>query len=286
MVFKSLKHKLSYKLNGYFVIKDFLNEEQLEKLSSYYKSLNLYANARVSSYGVYTNNKEDLSATKNKEIDEYIKEVCSQSMQRYFKKYKVGGGIFLLKGPGEDIVPMHQDWNMVDEEKSISFAIWSPLIDVDEQNGCLHVIPGSHHWFKNFRSSTISSVFMPLNKLGNHLKSIPIKKGYAVIYAHSLFHGSLPNKSGVTRPTICLSVLPIDAKPINIIRKGEQVNIVSAGEAYYIDALENSQHDKELILKTIPYKEHHQLSETQFWQKHNQLGIKKTLVKWFNFFSR
>ncbi len=284
MVFKSLKHKLAYQLNGYFVIEGFLDNKQLEQLHTFYESLHLFAHTRVSSYGVYTNNKEDLTAAQNKEIDAYITSVCMPSVQRYFKDYKVGGSIFLLKGKGDESVPMHQDWNMVDEQESVSFAIWSPLVDVDENNGCLHVIPGSHRWFNNLRSSTIQSVFLPLNALSKSLKSIPIKKGDAVIYAHSLFHGSLPNKSTTTRPTVCLSALPINAKHINYVKDGDQVKVVDASTDYYV-ARDNTPEAAQ-TLKTIPFKSEYKLSEEQFWKKNNQLGIRMRIASWMHLLSK
>lgn len=284
MVFKSLKHKLAYQLNGYFVIEGFLDKNQLEQLQLFYERLNLFAHTRVSSYGVYTNNKEDLTAAQNKEIDAYITSVCMPSVQRYFKDYKVGGSIFLLKGKGDESVPMHQDWNMVDEKENISFAIWSPLVDVDEGNGCLHVIPGSHRWFKNLRSSTIQSVFLPLHSLSTSLKSIPIKKGDAVIYAHSLFHGSLPNKSAITRPTVCLSVLPINAQQINYVNDGVEVKLMDANTDYYIES--NNTIKEARTLKTIPFKDDYKLSDERFWKKHNQLGIRKLIARWMHILSK
>ena len=279
MIFKALKHRIAYQINGYFVIKNFLNNEQQAKLLSYYQGLNLFADARVSSYGVYTNNAKELDANKNSEIDGFIKNICQSSLQKHLSGFKMGGGIFLLKGVGEKIVPMHQDWNMVDETTSTSFAVWSPLVNVDENNGCLHVIPGSHKWFNNIRTSNIDSVFMPLDKVKNSLVAIPIEKGDAVFFAHNLFHGSLPNKSNETRPTICLSVFPEETPQVHFVRDGDTIKLVDSRSGYYVEKLNSPEESPNLVVSTIPYKDEHLLTEERFWKKHKQSFLKIKIGK-------
>jgi hypothetical protein len=278
MVFQSFKHKLAYKLNGFFVIKSFLDKDQIDGLTTFYANLNLYAGTRVSSYGVYTNNKEHHSDSQNKEIDAFITDICRMSVDRFFKNYDIGGGIYLLKGKGNESVPMHQDWNMVDERKDLSMAIWIPLVDVDLNNGCLHVIPGSHNWFNNLRSSSIQSVFLPLNKKISNLLPVPLKKGDAVVYAHSLFHGSLPNKSEQTRPTVCLSLFSKYANQISYDRNGNEVRLIHTNEQFY----KNTSHYRHDLhpATVIPFRNNYQLTEEHFWKKYNSKGVYKFIMRW------
>ncbi len=285
MFIKAAKNRIAYKINGYFVIKNFLNNGQQTRLLDYYNSLNLYADARVSSYGVYTNNAKDSDAKKSKEIDTFIQDVCLSSLERHFEDFQVGGGIFLLKGVGEKIVAMHQDWNIVDETVSTSFAVWCPLVDVNENNGCIHVIPGSHKWFNNIRTSNIDSVFMPLDRVDESLVAIPLEKGDAIIFAHNLFHGSYPNKSNATRPTVGLSVMPGDTRQVHFLRDGDQVKLMDSRAGYYLDKLKTGQKDQSQVVSTIPYKEEYLLTEETFWKKYKQSPIKRSIAKLLHFIS-
>lgn len=286
MVFKKLKNSIAYELNGYFIIKNFLDDSQLKTLTAYHNQLNLFADTRVSSYGVYTNNAKDINPETNKQIDSYIKSTCLSSLNQHFKKYKIGGGIFLLKGVGEKIVPMHQDWNMVDESLFTSFAVWCPLVDVDANNGCIHVIPGSHKWFNNIRTSNIDSVFMPLDRVKESLVSIPLQKGDAIVFAHNLFHGSYPNHSNSTRPTICLSVFSENAKQVHFHRDGNVVNLIDSTAGYYVDKLNSEEPKTNLVISSKPYIDEFLLSEDRFWKKYNKSGAKIKIAKWMHFLSK
>ncbi|MDZ4667767.1 MAG: phytanoyl-CoA dioxygenase family protein [bacterium] len=283
MLFNSVKQKLGLQFNGYFVIKGFITNEVQKEILTYYHKLNLTADSRVSSYGVYTNKPKEISADKNQEIDAYLTQACNLSLNKHFKDFKIGGGIFLLKGIGENSVSMHQDWNIVDETKHISFSIWSPLIDVDESNGCLHVIPGSHKWFKNIRSSNIDSVFLPLNKVKDSLISIPLKKGDAIVFSHNLFHGSFPNKSNETRPAFCISLYPSNADYVHFLKEDNSVKILNSASNYFLKPLSENQSNKEDILKTIPYKDEYTLTEGRFWDKYKQMAGTRMLRKILHF---
>jgi ectoine hydroxylase-related dioxygenase (phytanoyl-CoA dioxygenase family) len=285
MFFKSLKNFTAFKVNGYFVIKNFLDKKQQIQLTDYYNELNLFADERISAYGVYTNIENGINTDKNKEIDKFIEKVCLPSLQKFFNGFQIGGGIFLLKGVGEKSVTVHQDWNMVDETTSFSFSVWCPLVDVDKNNGCLHVIPGSHNWFNNIRTSNIDSVYMPLDRIESRLVSLSIESGDAVVFAHNLFHGSKPNKSNSTRPAICLSVIPKNAKFVHFLRDGDHIKLIESKAHYDLDKLKKEEKNKELIVSTIPFKDEYLLTEEYFWKKYNQSSLKRILAKWANYIS-
>lgn len=53
---------------------------------------------------------------------------------------------FMVKhAEGDSPVPLHADWTYVDERKHVSLSVWMPLVDTNETNGCLSVIPSSQH---------------------------------------------------------------------------------------------------------------------------------------------
>ena len=71
-----------------------------------------------------------------KQISDLIYEVIAPKLGEHFSNIEVLGGAFISKAPGEKgILPLHQDWNIVDEEKARSGdfdpADWEPVL-------CLH----------------------------------------------------------------------------------------------------------------------------------------------------
>jgi len=82
--------------------------------------------------------------------------------------------------------------------------VWAPLEDVDEQCGTLFVVPGSHKLPEydmyelglhastdNYRSYE-DLVRRILEAHGLERKTLPMKRGQAVIWAANLFHGGSP----------------------------------------------------------------------------------------------
>jgi len=122
----------------------------------------------------------------------------------------VFGNFMVKEAVGDSPVPMHADWAYVDEHEHISVSVWIPLIDTDERNGCLAVIPGSHRLSHHIRGPRIPQWDVPCNfELIDALgRPLPMRAGEAVIYDHRLLHYSDPNASGEVRPAVNLSLVP------------------------------------------------------------------------------
>jgi len=102
----------------------------------------------------------------------------------------------------------HQDWpywpsiGPLDEQVSA----WIALDDVDEENGCMSMVPGSHLWGNciEFLQGLPDFAGMPKSHDGHDIevRLVPVKKG-EVHYHHGLtWHGSHANKSDRPRRAI------------------------------------------------------------------------------------
>jgi phytanoyl-CoA hydroxylase len=85
---------------------------------------------------------------------------------------------------------------------------WVALDDVDEDNGCMSMVPGSHLWGNHigFLETLKNIEAMPEEFEGHNLTvmTCPVKKGH-VHFHHSLtWHGSTANQSGRPRRAIAL----------------------------------------------------------------------------------
>jgi hypothetical protein len=95
-------------------------------------------------------------------------------------------------------VPLHQDWSFVDEQLWVSLNVWCPLQDVDEGNGCLEVVPGSHRAARQPRAAGAPFLFAGMEPvLREHLRAVPMRAGDALVFDHCLIHGSSVNRTNM-----------------------------------------------------------------------------------------
>ena len=103
----------------------------------------------------------------------------------------------------------HQDapyWWII--EPATQVTAWIALDDVDEDNGCMSMVPGSHSWgdHLDYLESLPDFTAMPRSYQGHDIQVVtcPVKKGQ-VHFHHSLtWHGSQANISGRPRRAIAL----------------------------------------------------------------------------------
>ncbi|MCB9234551.1 MAG: phytanoyl-CoA dioxygenase family protein [Bacteroidia bacterium] len=133
-----------------------------------------------------------------------------------FIDYDVLGINFAIKKPGpETQFPLHVDDIHLDRSRHVAVNIWIPLVDVNEENGALYVVPRSH------------LLPQPIGGLGTpfpwphfadiiHRKKISmnLKAGDALFFHDSIIHGSPHNSTLIPRPAIISAMLPVEAQPI------------------------------------------------------------------------
>jgi phytanoyl-CoA hydroxylase len=109
---------------------------------------------------------------------------------------------------------------------------WVALDDVDEDNGCMSMVPGSHLWGNNidFLHTFKSFDDMPSEFDGHKIEVVrcPVKKG-EVHYHHALtWHGSHANTSGRPRRAVALHYMSGDTRYVasgdHVMKKFVEVN--------------------------------------------------------------
>lgn len=193
--------------NG-FVVVPFLTEKEVDDLVTFY-----FANHSSSKEGMYATAHVPDIAFRMK-MNDFIKKVFSRAIDEYFEHCNPLGGSFIAKGKGaKGTLQPHQDWNIVDEDLFRSFNIWVPLVDLNEKNGAIKILPQSHSWLKTYRSANIGSIFQDFNDLLWE-KTLPLymKKGEALIYDHRLLHASSENVSDELRLAAVYGIIPSEAE--------------------------------------------------------------------------
>lgn len=194
----------SFDRDGY-VILDFFEGEQIEKLLNQYHSIDHINDS------VFTVSLDEANYSKKRKIAENIEQVALKKVQEHFKDYQIFTSSFVTKKYGKKfIIPPHQDWTFVDETEFYSVTCWSPLVDTDYKNGALAVIPGSHKLFEYARCSPSPESKSLLSDhvftLFPYVKSIDLKAGQAIIFDNRLIHASTPNLTDAARIAVGLGV--------------------------------------------------------------------------------
>jgi len=124
---------------------------------------------------------------------------------------------FVIKEPYSDAyVSWHQDltyWGFSDDKQ---VAAWIALSDVTEENGCMHMIPGSHKG-----GEVTHDVKIDGNNILHHGQtiqdiceeesvSVPLNAGEASLHHGWMMHTSYPNKTGNRRIGLTINYISTD----------------------------------------------------------------------------
>jgi ectoine hydroxylase-related dioxygenase (phytanoyl-CoA dioxygenase family) len=228
MKLKSADLEKKFQEVGAVRILNFLTSSDLLRIKELYDELGL-----SDLKGIYSNVK-DKSSEYNTRVDVIFQEIYKQSIEKHFEGYQVGGGAFLIKGTGnESHSSLHQDWNVVDENKYQSASIFCPIQDVGEGNGCLKVLKGSHKWFQNIRSFHCPSPFLNFDQVDRGLVSFPALAGDAIVFRHNIFHGSKPNLTSNNRIVATVSIASKKAEYIHYMKQGNNFKVVKADNLFF-----------------------------------------------------
>lgn len=190
-----------------FVVIPFLSGEEVGGLKDFY-------------YKYHSDRLEGMSATAHLRdlemrmlMNDEIKRVFQRAIDETFVNANSLGGSFIAKGKGANgTLSPHQDWNIVDENCFRSFNIWVPLVDLNENNGVICIMPQSHSWIKSYRSANITSAYHQVEtQLWERMTSLYMKAGEALIYDHRLIHASGENKTDEVRLAAVFGVIPDEA---------------------------------------------------------------------------
>jgi len=102
-------------------------------------------------------------------------------------------------GSGKSEFPWHQDNGYVSIEPATNVTIWVALDDVDERNGCVWVVPGSHaKGLLDHRAKSAETWHLTLDFEGEGVPAI-LKAGEAVAFTGLTLHRSKLNHTDKAR---------------------------------------------------------------------------------------
>ncbi len=220
-----------YKKNGYFLLKNFFDRKEVERILVDAKSV--FFNQFV--HKEYTD-KPSVAETTEEEYNEMMYRLFAEDLQCFTNCGKQAQHLIslhqlsldtrivnLLKEAGLEsptvstrpvmffnhprlakqkvfhTVDAHQDWRSMQGSLN-SVVIWIPLIDIDKSLGALEILPGSH--LDGLRTDHIDSGFgmVQLSDAENEsIISVEVNTGDALLFSSFLIHQSGNNQSDSPR---------------------------------------------------------------------------------------
>lgn len=159
-----------------------------------------------------------------RELDLELRRVLDGALARCFPDHRILFCAVTSKGaagPGAPAshVLFHHDVTVVDERSGRPCYLWIPLVDVDETNGALAVVPGSHRWVAGIRAArefgdrVVTEPFQ--DRLAPLAETVAMWAGDALAFDPALLHGSGPNRTDQVRPAVTAVLVPRAAVPIH-----------------------------------------------------------------------
>jgi len=207
MLFKEKKLYESFIKDGFVVIQIY-DDQELNNLHNLYKdSQTINAQGLVPSLRIG-------NAEQNISLHHQIAEIVTPAFNRLFDNYDFVANHFITKtAKNNSEFRLHQDWNVVNENEFIAAHVWAPMQATNPDNGGLFVVEGSHNFFNNYRSGSLSIPFIDTTeKVKSSAIFFDLNPGEAIVYNQCLFHGSTQNKSPENRKTLLCSIKPKQAK--------------------------------------------------------------------------
>ena len=207
-IMQNSEQQKSLQQNG-FLILDFLGKAEIEQLSFLFAEMNNSRND-IPYDRLYTclhNSDAEYRNTMNTEIGK----ILSPKLDGLFKEIKNTVYTFQIKGIGPDSeLYSHQDWSFTREEDGYrTYTFWISLIDSNESNGTLSILPGSHHSLNNIRGAGIEPLFSgKQSEVIPFLTPLSVKAGQLVLFDSALLHYSAPNYSDAIRVSVMTNIIP------------------------------------------------------------------------------
>ncbi len=145
-------------------------------------------------------------------VDSTIRAVFEPRVAGVLPDSRLAYASFVAKRPDDSsAVPIHQDPSFIDEDCFLAVNVWVPLVDVDERNGCLRVLRGSHRLNRAPRGTDFRVPYLE-HIDDDDFEPVPLPAGTACLMAGPLYHRSGPNRSSRERVAAAALAVPASAQ--------------------------------------------------------------------------
>lgn len=265
-VFRNALFQKDFDDKGYVLIPSLLSHQEINLL------LRLFEEFQSQCAEAFHSTHFSKDTLYKRQVHDTISKLVAPNSAVYLNSFEPLFGNFMVKNPDrENFMPLHADWTYVNEHEFNSVAIWVPLVDVNEKNGCFGVVEGSHMVTNTIRGPGIyQSSSLERDKVWEkrYGKLIPMKAGDAIFYNHSLLHYSPPNKTKQVRPALNLTMVPEPASRIHYCKPegATEIEMYNVTESNFYIAYDNFQRPQTGVpVKILPVSVVKQIDPQMDW---------------------
>lgn len=132
-----------------------------------------------------------------------------------------------VKPPGKGEIPMHADWTIQEDNARPTLYLWVALEDVDDRNGPVRFVEGSHSLFDEINGPLIMPSYRRCEKgLAARATTSPMRAGEAILFDSSILHTSADNLTDKPRFALRLACIPKDRTAVLHRRSSEHPDVV------------------------------------------------------------
>ncbi len=153
--------------------------------------------------------------------------------------------------------PLHQDPTFVEEGDRAGISSWCPLVDVDMNNGCLGVVPGSHRLKNTYRQPAMLPYpdWVPAIE-SSYMRYLPMRAGQVLLMDNRVIHGSPPNLSGSIRAVVAGVAVPQESPLLCCHVVGEEpcqwTDVYQVPDDFYLRHFMTTRPEEGHLVKTVP----------------------------------
>lgn len=145
---------------------------------------------------------QDTTALLKKQMHNFIVRNIDAPLRKFFRDFTIPVSQFYIKkAHTSGDIDIHADSTLLlNHQLEPHYGIWVALVNTDETNGTLTVIPHSHKIQEAFFASSVSSYHVEHTEwLRQFEVPVKLKAGQAVIFDNNLLHNSTANKTDSNR---------------------------------------------------------------------------------------
>lgn len=201
-----------------------------------------------------------------------IREVFSSYVERSLDGYEILTGNFFIKAPGTGQLMVHRNFSFLEDINDTTVTLWCPLVDVDESNGTIQVVEGSHNVVRQITTPTVAPFFQHFENeiIGKYSKPILLKAGEGLIFDDNVLHGSAKNNSNAPRYVVQMVCVPKDRQCVvyylDHTAKDNRFELFAINSDFFIDNTLTDLLTRPKHLQSLGFVENknRMLSEKQF----------------------
>lgn len=144
-----------------------------------------------------------------KRASKLVQDFFRPVVENLFIDYRILTGGFYVKPSRSNEIGIHRDLTFTKNFNDVNITIWCPLVDVDETNGALFMVEGSHKLVPGITTILTKPFFSEFEDwLKQNSKVIRMKAGEVLLFDNTILHGSNRNGSNEIRYVVnmlCIS---------------------------------------------------------------------------------